>query len=142
MLDDKNKIVDGEAFLDLFYLPVDLAWLAARCGTSAVNSSILGWSDPDPIIVVTPSRQLTSCPKRCLYDTSVEFREADGMTALFGAEEFDSAVMELASYYVPDQTWAAADRVKAFLSANLGQGRKPPISYLARADTTLGRLLG
>jgi ubiquinone/menaquinone biosynthesis C-methylase UbiE len=92
----------GKIFLEWLAPSRGLRWIDVGCGTGAFAELIIeGWA-PAEVQGVDPSdAQLASARTRPLGQI-VKFQRGDAMALPFSAAEFDSGIMALVIFYVPD----------------------------------------
>jgi SAM-dependent methyltransferase len=102
----------GDAFLDWLAPAPALRWLDVGCGNGAFTERIVERCAPAAVTGVDPSRAQLDFARRRLEARGARFQEGDAMALPFADGAFDSAVMPLVIFFVPEPARGVAEMAR------------------------------
>lgn len=100
-------------FLAWLNLGENLEWLDVGCGTGVLSSAILNQCRPKSLISIDTSPAFLATAREKVQDDRVEFRLGDAQALNLDTASRDIAVSGLVLNFVPDQTRALAEMIRA-----------------------------
>ncbi|MFH5923333.1 class I SAM-dependent methyltransferase [Roseomonas xinghualingensis] len=100
-------------FLDGLGLPAGGRWLDVGCGTGALSQAILGRCAPASVLGIDLSTGFLTLARQQVTDNRAEFRPGDARDLPVPDAGFDAVVSGLVLNFVPDQSKAAAEMLRA-----------------------------
>jgi ubiquinone/menaquinone biosynthesis C-methylase UbiE len=102
----------GTVFLDWLALPSGLKWIDVGCGNGAFTELLIERCAPTEVRGIDPSEaQLDFACKRPAARLA-KFDRGDAMALPFPADTFDSAIMALVIFFVPDPAKGVAEMTR------------------------------
>jgi SAM-dependent methyltransferase len=102
----------GEVFVDWLAPRPSLHWVDVGCGNGAIAELLARRCAPAELHGIDPSPgQLEFARKRAGLETA-QFREGNAMALPYNDDVFDSAVMALANFFVPDAAKGVAEMAR------------------------------
>lgn len=99
----------GETFLDWLVSEPGQRWLDVGCGNGAFTELLIEHCDPASVHGIDPSEeQLAYARARPALGTA-QFRQGDAMALPYPDDTFDTAVMPLVIFFVPDPARGVAE---------------------------------
>lgn len=102
----------GEVFVDWLAPPTGLKWLDIGCGSGAFSELLAQRCAPSEIQGIDPSEEQLVFARRRTALHGARFRTGDAMALPFEADHFDTAVMALVLFFVPDPAKGVAEMVR------------------------------
>lgn len=102
----------GAGFLDWLELPAGLKWLDVGCGNGAFTEMLVDRCTPSAISGIDPSEGQLRYARERPASRLASFQLGDAMALPFAKHEFDTAVMALVIFFVPDPAKGVAEMVR------------------------------
>ena len=102
----------GEIFLDWLAPPAGLRWLDVGCGSGAFTELLVQRCAPSETHGVDPSEAQLVFARSRPGARSVTFQSGDAMALPFPDDRFDSAVMALVIFFVPEPAKGVAEMLR------------------------------
>ena len=102
----------GADFLDWLELPAGLKWLDVGCGNGAFTEMLVDRCAPSAISGIDPSEGQLRYARERPASRLASFQLGDAMALPFANHEFDTAVMALVIFFVPDPARGVAEMVR------------------------------
>ena len=102
----------GAGFLDWLALPAGLKWLDVGCGNGAFTEMLVDRCAPSAISGIDPSEGQLRYARERPASRLASFQLGDAMALPFANHEFDTAVMALVIFFVPDPARGVAEMVR------------------------------
>jgi ubiquinone/menaquinone biosynthesis C-methylase UbiE len=102
----------GKIFLEWLAPARGLRWIDVGCGTGAFAELIIERWAPAEVQGVDPSDAQLSSARTRPFGRIVKFQRGDALALPFSGAEFDSAIMALVIYYVPDPAKGVVEMVR------------------------------
>ena len=102
----------GADFLDWLELPAGLKWLDVGCGNGAFTEMLVDRCAPSAISGIDPSEGQLRYARERPASRLASFQLGDAMALPFAKHEFDTAVMALVIFFVPEPTSGVAEMVR------------------------------
>ena len=102
----------GEAFLDWLAPPPGQRWLDVGCGNGAFTELIIKRCAPTLVEGIDPSEEQLAFARSRFEPSAANFRIGDAQALPFEAGTFDSAVMPLVIFFVPDPQKGVAEMAR------------------------------
>jgi len=102
----------GAGFVDWLALPAGLKWLDVGCGNGAFTEMLVDRCAPSAVSGIDPSEGQLRYARERPASRLASFQLGDAMALPFAEHEFDSAVMALVIFFVPDPAKGVAEMVR------------------------------
>ncbi|MDB6062739.1 MAG: methyltransferase protein [Verrucomicrobiaceae bacterium] len=102
----------GEIFLDWLAPQTGLRWLDVGCGNGAFTELLATRCAPVSVHGIDPSEGQLSFARARPVARIAQFSQGDAMALPFHADTFDTAVMPLVIFFVPDPSKGVAEMVR------------------------------
>jgi SAM-dependent methyltransferase len=109
----------GDAFLEWLHPQSGLQWLDVGCGNGAFTELIVERCAPASVHGIDPSQEQLAYARARHSLVGAQFRQADAMALPFHDNAFDSAVMPLVIFFVPDPPRGVAEMVRVVCPGGL-----------------------
>ena len=102
----------GEVFLDWLALPPGLAWVDVGCGNGAFTQLLVDRCRPASVDGFDPSEAQLDFARSRPAGKVARFKQGDAMAAPYADRSFDSAVMALVLFFVPEPARGLAEMIR------------------------------
>jgi SAM-dependent methyltransferase len=102
----------GETFLDWLAPAPGLRWLDVGCGNGAFTEKIVERCAPRSVHGIDPSEAQLAYARTRPASRVAQFRHGDAMALPFADDAFDTAVMPLVIFFVPDPAKGVAEMAR------------------------------
>ena len=102
----------GEVFIDWLKPPAGLKWIDIGCGNGAATAMIVDLCAPSEIQGIDPSEGQLAYARSRLAGSVATFRQGEGAALPFADASFDTAVMALVIFFLPDPAKGVAEMTR------------------------------
>jgi len=103
----------GDVFLDWLNLPPGLGWLDVGCGNGAFTEAVIDRCNPLRIVGVDPAEAQLEFARSRSGASTASFELGDAMSLPSPDDAFDTAVMALVLFFVPEPARGVAEMRRA-----------------------------
>jgi ubiquinone/menaquinone biosynthesis C-methylase UbiE len=108
----KWSALAGVTFLDWLAPQAGLRWLDVGCGNGAFTELLIDRCNPSSVVGVDPSEGQLAHARQRFPSGTVEFHQGDAMALPFADAGFDTAVMPLVIFFVPQPELGVAEMAR------------------------------
>lgn len=109
----------GEVFLDWLAPPSGLRWLDVGCGNGAFTDLIFQRHAPASVQGIDPSQEQLAFARARPLSATAQFTQGDAMALPYSDNSFDTAVMPLVIFFVPDPAKGVAEMARVVSPAGM-----------------------